>query len=173
MAAAWAKRKANNSISDNGDEDYESGTKKQKLDGRASSNPCPHCGMDFPFQGILAQHLAEIHDDPEAMELQCAHCRKWLGSKQLLQNHMRSMHTKERPYRCDFCPKQFASQKCMGAHRQKYHYEEWEENKERIMARNRALTHARRYKSAKEDTLAGEDNGEAAILDEATGMVYN
>ena len=52
------------------------------------------------------------------------------------------------------------------------HHDEWETNKTRIMARNRALTIAKRHKGTTK-AIYGEDNGGAAILDEETGMIYN
>ena len=80
------------------------------------------------------------------MELQCTICKKWLGSKLLLGDHMRT-HTGERPYKCDFCPKSFTSSKSVGLHRKRMHHEEWEANKGEIMARNKALAIGRRYKN--------------------------
>ena len=144
---------------------------RRRTAAKASSNPCPICGVVLPIQSALNQHLAEIHDDPAAMELQCTMCKKWLGSKQLLDDHIRT-HTGERPYKCDFCPKSFKTSKALGVHRQRMHQKEWEANKEEIMARNRALVIGKRYKNNKLN-VCGEDNGEAAILDAATGMVYN
>ena len=153
------------------DEEWKDEVWRQKAVTYASSNPCPICGMIFPIQSMLNEHLAKIHEDPEAMELQCTYCTKWLGSKQLLSDHIRT-HTGERPYKCDFCPKAFATSKSMGKHRTTVHYEAWEANKDQIMARNRALAMGKRYKDSKAN-ICGEDNGEAAILDEATGMIYN
>ena len=56
----------------------------------------------------------------------------------------------------------------MGFHRKELHHEEWEANKAEIMARNKALAIERRHKNNKLN-VCGQDNGEAALLDEATG----
>ena len=136
--------------------------RKRNVDEWISANPCALCGMDFPLQSALNEHLAQVHDDSLAKELQCADCKKWYGSKIMLNNHMRT-HTGERPFKCDFCPKNFATNKNMGAHRKEMHHEEWEANKGQIMARNIALTTAKRKRG----------NSDVAILDEATGMMYD
>merc|ERR1712150_41341 len=140
---------------------------RQKVAAKASSNPCPLWGMDFPLQSVLNQHLAENHDDPAAMKLQCTHCKKWLGNKTFLTNHMRT-HSGERPFKCDFCPKMFSTNKSMGFHRKEMHHEEWEANKDQILARKKALTQARRHQRK-----GGKENGEVAILDETTGIIFN
>ena len=138
---------------------------KRRIAGKASDNPCPQCGENFPLRSILNEHLAEIHDDSAAMKLQCHMCKKYLGSKLILENHIRT-HTGERPFKCDFCPKTFTSKKAMGFHRKEIHHEEWEASKEQIIAQKLALAKAKRND-------CGKDNGEVAILDEATGMIFN
>ena len=101
---------------------------KRRIASKTTSNPCPLCGADLPVAALLNKHLAEVHDDPVAMQLQCTTCKKWLGSKQLLENHM-TTHSDERPYKCDFCPKRYKTNKQMGFHRKEVHHEEWEANK--------------------------------------------
>ena len=56
------------------DEEWKDEVWRQKAVTYASSNPCPICGMIFPIQSMLNEHLAKIHEDPEAMELQCTYC---------------------------------------------------------------------------------------------------
>ena len=119
---------------------------ERRISANATANPCPTCGAVFPVQFALNQHLAEVHNDPAAMELQCKTCNKWLGSKWLLDNHM-ATHSDEHPYKCDFCPKMFKTYKQMGLHRKNAHQEEWEENKAEIMKRNRVLAIEKRYKN--------------------------
>ena len=102
--------------------------KKRRIEAKASDNPCPHCGNNFPIQSLLNEHLADIHDDSKAKELQCTYCKKWFGSKQLLSNHIKT-HTGDRQYKCDFCPKTFLTNKSMGFHRKEMHHVEWEEHK--------------------------------------------
>ena len=101
---------------------------KRRIAAKASDNPCPHCGKNFPIQSLLNEHLADIHGDPKAKELQCTNCTSWFGSKQLLNNHIKT-HAGNRQYKCDFCPKTFTTNKSMGFHRKEMHHEEWEERK--------------------------------------------
>ena len=136
--------------------------RKRNIDEWTSANPCAQCGMNFPLQSALNEHLAQVHEDPSAMELQCTDCKKWFGTKVMLTDHKRS-HTGERPFKCDFCPKTFTTNKTMGAHRKEIHHDEWEANKDQIMARRIALATAKRRKGS----------GDVAILDEATGMIHN
>ena len=104
---------------------------KQRIASKASDNPCPQCGENFPLKSILNEHLAQIHDDSAAMKLQCNMCSKYLGSKVMLDNHIRT-HTGEKPFKCDFCPKTFTSSKAMGFHRKEMHHAEWEEQKRQL-----------------------------------------
>ena len=142
-------------------EEWEDAMWKRKIASKASENPCSICGIVFPFKSGLNEHLAVFHDDAEAMKLQCIHCKKWLGSKVLLKDHI-TTHTGERPYKCDFCPKSFPSSKAVGFHRKRMHHEEWEANKDRIMARNIALNVSKRPTSKNK-----------SVLDEATGVLYD
>ena len=144
-------------------EELKKRTYSRIMDQWTSANPCSLCGKDFPLQSALNEHLAQVHDDPLAKELQCTDCQKWFGTQVMLTNHVRSTHTGERPFKCDFCPKTFATNKNMGAHRKEVHHEEWEANKGQILARKIALNTAKRRKG----------NGDVAILDEANGMIYN
>ena len=144
-------------------EELKKRTYSRNMDQWTSANPCSLCGKDFPLQSALNEHLAQVHDDPLAKELQCTDCQKWFGTQVMLTNHVRSTHTGERPFKCDFCPKTFATNKNMGAHRKEVHHEEWEANKGQILARKIALNTAKRRKG----------NGDVAILDEANGMIYN
>ena len=143
----------------------------QRTAGHASDNPCPQCGENFPLKSVLNKHLAEVHEDTDAMKLQCNICKKYLGSRVLLEDHIRT-HTGERPYKCNFCPKKFTSNKAMGFHRKEQHHEEWEANKAQIMAQRQALAHAKRGLKFNQKDACGKDNGETALLDESTGMIF-
>ena len=106
---------------------------KRISQGRATPKSCPKCGIQFPLFHALNKHLAEVHEDSEARELQCQTCSKWLSSQIKLKNHMRT-HTGERPSKCHFCPMSFMSDNSMYTHLKDRHPQEYEENKELIKA---------------------------------------
>ena len=131
---------------------------KRRIAAKASDNPCPQCGKNFPIQALLNEHLADIHGDPKAKGLKCTDCRKWFGSKQLLINHMKT-HTGNHQCKCDFCPKTFTTNKSMGFHRKEMHHEEWEARK---ISRKREIE--------------GGENGEGqetVEIDEYVEMIYH
>lgn len=46
----------------------------------------------------------------------CNICGKQLSQKRSLTNHILAMHNKILPFKCQYCPKSFASQKALPAH---------------------------------------------------------
>ncbi|TRY61650.1 hypothetical protein TCAL_07442 [Tigriopus californicus] len=53
---------------------------------------------------------------------QCDVCHQdGFASKDTLENHIRALHTDERPFACEYCPKRYATQMSLSGHRARIH----------------------------------------------------
>ena len=60
---------------------------------------CTTCGKRFASSGSYIRHIA-IHLEPEFI---CSECGRGFRRSDTLRQHMRSIHTGERPYKCQIC----------------------------------------------------------------------
>ena len=73
------------------------------LDGVAKYT-CTVCERSFSHKGNIRYHLA-CADNRES--LKCDYCDRTFKSSSHLTYHVRSVHTKNQPYKCNMCPKAF------------------------------------------------------------------
>ena len=77
---------------------------------------CTICNKVFDRPYRLTRHL-HIHD-PNRPRVSCQICDRSFTRFDTLENHMKSMHSDERPYQCQYpsCPKSFATQTALTNH---------------------------------------------------------
>ena len=91
---------------------------------------CDKCDKMFETKHSLSQHEKKVHNR-EMRRVQCHICSEWSANKEVLDNHVRSNHSGERPFACSFCHERFPSLSLMGSHRKRNHPDSWREEKKR------------------------------------------
>ncbi|XP_006814516.1 uncharacterized protein LOC102809632, partial [Saccoglossus kowalevskii] len=97
----------------NEDKDYEPIKSKQNLN---ASLQCNICQVVF-LKIIDLKHHRKIHIKEK---LSCQECGKLLAGYPNLLQHVRAVHKKERPFKCDTCSKTFSSASHLTTHNEKH-----------------------------------------------------
>ncbi|RWS04593.1 hypothetical protein B4U79_10466, partial [Dinothrombium tinctorium] len=97
----------------------------------------------YQFNLHLKQHVGE-----KVYTCYWVECDRLFSTKQRLNDHIRSQHTGERPFRCEFCKKTFSSTKNIKAHRMMHTGERpyrcvWKECKARFRRSHHLTAHQR------------------------------
>jgi KRAB domain-containing zinc finger protein len=79
---------------------------------------CDACGRRFEFQNKLQRHV-QLEHGSEAV-FKCTQCGKAFKTLSSVHYHMR-LHTGERPYHCDKCPKAYATGNRLNNHIKRMH----------------------------------------------------
>ena len=81
---------------------------------------CPNCCKVFSVKYFKKYHLRICGKESES--LSCDICKKnSFVSKRTLSNHMRSVHSNEKPFKCEYCKMTFARSETLSKHRFRKH----------------------------------------------------
>ena len=92
---------------------------------------CTQCDKTFPVKEGLKQHMMKVHGKGN-LKRQCEICKSWYANREQLVIHIRSKHTGEKPYKCNFCERKFVSTETRSAHRSQNHPDSWKAEKKRL-----------------------------------------
>lgn len=76
---------------------------------------CSNCGKTFATRSSLLQH-GRTHDKKLVGTFKCTQCDRIYFNSTRLSEHIRAVHTGEKPFTCDICGVAFARQKCWKEH---------------------------------------------------------
>ena len=79
---------------------------------------CPKCPMGFARKGNLINHLKYVHVEAK---YECEHCNAKFKTKVSLTQHILSMHTDEKPFKCSECEMSFKTNGVKKAHLKRIH----------------------------------------------------
>lgn len=109
----------------------------------AETNICHICAKNFATRTGLREHMATIHQPREMGQVQCNECGKWLMNKRCLRTHMIlhsnqefkcdhceyltkkkvllnrhviSQHTNDKPFKCNMCDRTFKMKRALTIH---------------------------------------------------------
>ncbi|XP_058065828.1 zinc finger protein 583-like [Anopheles bellator] len=85
---------------------------------------CPVCDVSFKFQSGMRKHMRKNHPTVYT----CSYCCANFPYKSLLQKHM-TVHTGEKPFRCDFCDAMFSQKTNRDGHMLRKHEPELKQAK--------------------------------------------
>ena len=98
---------------------------------------CRACKIDFPSDALKQKHVRLAHvkkhnnDKESRNKKQCHFCSSWFKGAESLGNHVRRVHTGERPFKCSYCEDSFFSSQELYAHNRTLHALFWEVDKRR------------------------------------------
>lgn len=93
---------------------------------------CKSCPAAFKRRDHLKVHVKSVHENVKitrasryggSQQLLCVHCGKILSTKHSLSEHINSLHTKNRVYKCDKCDATFSRRSSYYTHRTKTNHD--------------------------------------------------
>ena len=81
--------------------------------------PCEHCGK-LLGKAMMKRHIRDCHSSYEDKKFKCEVCGTFAtNAEDRLKVHM-NIHTGDRPYKCNYCPKDFSHRSALNVHKRKH-----------------------------------------------------
>lgn len=94
------------------------------LDGYECTRFNPAASIEqFTTQSVVIHETARTSSCQ--LKHQCLICLRKFANRRNLENHIRSAHTREKPYKCFFCSKVFCAPNTRGMHMKRHHPEKY------------------------------------------------
>ncbi|XP_005109546.1 zinc finger protein 569 [Aplysia californica] len=106
--------------------------------------PCPQCRKYFSLWGNMIRHM-KTHFDIKTHE--CPDCERKFSDAASMVSHRRHIHTGEKPFSCELCPKAFVTKSDLNRHNLSHSEERKHECTDcgkRFKQRNALISHMRR-----------------------------
>lgn len=81
---------------------------------------CDECNGSYRLLRYLRKHKNTVHLLKSMKRFECKHCGAKYKRKCSLDEHLLSIHTGERPYKCEKCEKDFTSKRFLAYHMQSH-----------------------------------------------------
>lgn len=81
---------------------------------------CELCCKTFTNVQNLKKHVKVVHEGVKSLKFSCEVCHKGFSNSWAVKEHM-TMHTGEKPYKCEECDKRFTQRSSLCAHRRRCH----------------------------------------------------
>ena len=86
--------------------------------------PCEECNLVYQGYTGLDHHKKTCHQDRREVELKCLQCGKFYVTNNVLREHVRMVHFKIKPHKCNICDgKAFSTRRNLAIHVNAVHNE--------------------------------------------------
>lgn len=87
-----------------------------RVHGRTRPYACDKCGAKFLFKQNRDRHVVEVHHGARPHKCPKEDCTATFKNSSALKQHLRTVHEKQRPFKCQLCPSAFGQRNHLSQH---------------------------------------------------------